>query len=435
LVVLTLGLMSVSAAAEPPSILLVTVDALRVDRLSSYGYDRPTSPNIDSLLASGARFTNARTPEPLTNPAICSMVTGVPPHRHGASRNGLRMKEGLDSLSKILSHNGWRTAAFVSNWTLKDKITRLGEHFDHYEGVFNRKRWYGLLNSEATADHVTEVVIDWVDDHLDDNPDQPFLAWVHYIEPHDPYRFQKAHAARLGIRGANPSRSDRYDTEVAEVDHAIGTLLSWFGERVPTDDLIVFFAADHGESLGEHDYWGHGRFLYEPSLAIPMGFSWPGRIRPGTIDAQAQLLDVAPTVLELVGLPVADDFDGFSWAPVFGGDDQPANRSICFQAHRGAVQGAPESEMARSMGLLSVGRVVGHHKEIMRLKNHSYKAFDLANDPDELRSLAGGGQGPSTELLQCVGEIAAGLGSLDQLKPRKLDDETVEQLRALGYLE
>jgi arylsulfatase A-like enzyme len=175
--------------------------------------------------------------------------------------------------------------------------------------------------------------------------------------------------------------------------------------------------------------------LYEPSLAIPMGFSWPGEIPKGEIEAQAQLLDVAPTVLELVDLTVPAELEGISWVQVFAGGEAPVDRSICFQAHKGAVHGAAESELARSKGLLSVGRVAGGLKEIMRLKGNSHKVFNLREDSGELRNLASDGVRPSEELLQCVGEITTALGSLDRLHTRKLDDETVEQLRALGYLE
>ena len=181
----------VNAAAQDdrPYVVLITIDTLRTDRLSCYGYERPTSPNIDRLLDHGLKFTRARTVEPLTNPALCSMITGVSPHVHAASRNGLRMREGLDSLPKILARAGWRTAAFVGNWTLKDNVSRLGEHFDHYGEVFTRRRWFGLINSEATAEDVTDEAINWADDWLAHHQEQPFLLWVHYVEPHAPYRF------------------------------------------------------------------------------------------------------------------------------------------------------------------------------------------------------------------------------------------------------
>jgi arylsulfatase A-like enzyme len=431
------GLIPAGAAAQDdrPYVVLVTIDTLRTDRLSCYGYERPTSPNLDRLLDGGLKFTRARTVEPLTNPALCSMITGVSPHVHAASRNGLRMREDLDSLPKILAREGWRTAAFVGNWTLKDNVSRLGEHFDHYGEVFTRRRWFGLINREATAEDVTDEAIGWADDWLAHHPEQPFVLWVHYVEPHAPYRFHAEFADRLGITGSDPSRSDRYDTEVAAVDHEVGRLMTWLGGEIPAERLLIFFAADHGESLGEHSYWGHGRYLYEPSLAIPMGFAWQGRITPRSEDAPALIMDLAPTVLELLDMEVPDDFEGFSWARVIRGADPPMDRAICYQAHKGAVHGTHESELARSKGLISVGLVRDERKEILRVKNNSHLLFDLVDDPEELANLVTEDSSPSPELLRCVGSISDALGSLDRLTTKKLDDETVEQLRALGYLE
>ena len=424
-----------SSESRSPFILLVTVDTLRADRLSGYGYDKPTSPQIDRLLARGARFTRAWTVEPLTNPALCSMVTGLLPHEHGASRNGLRLQLGLDSLPKILARKGWATAAVVSNWTLKKNISGLDEHFEDYLGVFSRRRYFGLINAEATGENVTDAAIDWVEEHMARSPEQPFILWVHYVEPHSPYRFQKQWAGRLGIEGKDPKRSDRYDTEIAEADAQVGRLLRSIRDRIDDDRLLVFFAADHGESLGEHDFWGHGRFLYEPSLRIPMGFTWQGIIKQQTVEAQARIVDLAPTVLELLDLPVPAAFRGVSWAPALTGSSEAVEQAQCYEAHRGAVHGAPQSELARSKGLLSVGRIDGSRKEIIVLNGNARLLFDLDSDPGELHSLVDQASPPSAELVQCMGEISEGHGSLDRLKVKKLDAETVEQLRALGYLE
>jgi len=424
------------AAGVRPSVVLVTVDTLRADRLSSSGYERPTSPSIDRLLESGVRFSRARTIEPLTNPALSSMLTGVPPEVHGATRNGIRVRKGLDSLPGILAKNGWHTTAFVSNWTLKDNVSGLAEYFDRYVEVFTRKRWFGLINSEATAEDVTSEAIDWTSDHIDDHPDTPFLLWVHYVEPHAPYRFQKKFAGRLGIDGKDPSRSDRYDTEIAAVDHEIGRLLDFLRTRLEERDTLLFFAADHGESLGEHGYWGHGRNLYEPSLAIPMGFTWQGHIPANTVAAPALIMDLAPTVLDLLEIPIPDDFAGFSWAGVMkAGEPPPLDRAICYQAHKGAVHGTHDSDRARSKGLISVGYVHRERKEILRVKNNTHMMLDLTGDPGELDNLATPESQPSAELLQCVGLISEGLGALDRLATKKLSPEDVERLRALGYIE
>ena len=254
-----------------PNVVILTIDTLRADRLSSYGYRRPTSPNVDRLLASGVRFTQARTVEPLTNPALCSMFTSLYPHEHGATRNGLRLRPGLPSVAGVLQRRGYRTAAFVGNWTLKDRISGLGEHFERYDEVFSRKRWFGVFKSEATAEDLSDAALEWLDET--NGSRRPFLLWVHYVEPHAPYRLQEGFARPLGIPPAgNASRSDRYDTEIAFADHHLGRVLAFF-DRDPAlkANTLFIFTADHGESLGEHGYWGHGRNLHEPGPAHPPG--------------------------------------------------------------------------------------------------------------------------------------------------------------------
>jgi arylsulfatase A-like enzyme len=424
------------AAEQPPSILVVTVDALRADHLGCYGCGRDTSPNIDRLLRSGLRFERAWTPEPLTGPAMCSMVTGLYPHQHAASRNGLRMQAGLDSLPKILARNGYETAAVVGTWTLRDKLTLLGEHFATYSERLDRKRWFGLVNSEATCEDVTDDALEWFLATNKRDPERPFFLWAHYIEPHAPYRFQERFASRLGIDGNRPSRQDRYDTEVAAVDHAIGRLLEGVRERVPDDQLIVVFTADHGESLGEHEYWGHGRNLHEPNLRIPLGITWEGQIAPAVVRSQATLLDLAPTLLELAGLDVPESLPGASWAATARGGEALEERLHCYQAHRGAVHGSGhDSDRKRSKGLLAVGVIEADRKEILRVVDDEHKIFDLGADPQELRNLSAADGRVSKELLRCLGDVSEGLGSLDRLATEQLDDATVERLKALGYLE
>jgi len=424
------------AASDRPSVLVITVDALRADHLGAYGYDRPTSPNIDQLLSEGLLFERAWTPEPLTGPAMCSMITGLSPQEHAATRNGLRMKTGLDSLPKILAKQGWRTAAFVGTWTLKDNLTLLGEHFETYGERLRRRRWFGVLNSEATGEDITNDALEWLNDSDKTESTSPFFLWVHYIEPHAPYRFHEDYAQRLSINDDKLTRVDRYDTEICAVDHAIGRLLAGIRESGHGDNLVVVFAADHGESLGEHDYWGHGRYLYEPSLRIPLGISWKGRIQPGSTSSQATLLDLAPTLLELTDVEVPDELPGRSWAATARGGEPIEERDLCYQAHRGAVHGGThDNERKRSKGLLWVGVIGGDRKEILQVNRQYLQTFDLGVDPGELENLATPGSRPSDRLLACFAEISTGLGNLDRLATQKLDDETVEQLKALGYLE
>jgi choline-sulfatase len=420
---------------------VVTIDTLRADRLSSYGYHRPTTPNLDRLLARGARFTQARTVEPLTNPALCSLFTSLYPHEHGATRNGLRLRPDAPSLPRLLARRGYRTAAFVGNWTLRNEISGLGEHFQQYGEILTRKRWLGLFKGEATAEDLTGAAVDWLADHQERHHG-PFLLWVHYVEPHAPYRFQEDVAPRLhvgasGVTGAGgeASRQDRYDTEVAFADLWAGRLLAAI-ERDPdlSANTLIVFAADHGESLGEHGYWGHGRNLYEPTLRIPLGISWPGHVRAGVIDAPAINLDVAPTVLGLLGLAAPETFRGFDWSGVLlHGAEPPRDRVLWFQAHKGAVLSTQEAASARRKGLLEIAMLAGGRKEVFRIGESRRWLFDLMRDPREEHGTALAGHLLSPDLRVWMEAVNRGLTASDRLLSAQVDAESAAKLRSLGY--
>jgi choline-sulfatase len=428
-----------------PNVVILTIDTLRADRVSAYGYRRQTTPHLDRLLAAGVRFTQARTVEPLTNPSLCSMLTSLYPHEHGATRNGLRLRPDAASVARILGRRGYTTAAFVGNWTLRNAISGLGDHFQSYEEVLTRKRWFGLFKGEATAEDLTDAALDWLAQRdsrsRDPQSRKPFLLWVHYVEPHAPYRLQEPFAARLKIRTAGEvSRSDRYDTEVAFADHHVGRLLAALAaDPALAADTVIVFAADHGESLGEHGDWGHGRTLYEQALRIPLGIAWPGRIRPGVVAAAAVNLDVAPTILGLAGLPVPEAFHGFDWSPVLRGEGEPPReRVFWFQAHKGAVLSAREASSARRKGLLEVGVLVWPEgrKEIFRLAEGKRSVFDLGADPGEIRNLAKAASPLSERVLSWLTGLRRGLLASDRLATAlAIDPESVKKLRALGYAE
>jgi arylsulfatase A-like enzyme len=424
-----------AAHRSPPNVVLVTVDTLRADRLSGYGYGRPTSPAIDRLLAAGATFEQARTVEPLTNPACSSMLTSLHPHEHGATRNGLRMRPRLDSLPRELDRRGYQTAAFIANWTLKDKLSGMGEHFDLFEEVFTRKRWLGLFASEATAEDVNEAAIQWLDTHAGRR--RPVFVWVHYVEPHAPYEMHERMAKRLRLPKDGADKSDRYDTEVAYVDHAVGALVRRIeGDRRLAGNTLVVLTSDHGESLGEHGYWGHGRHLYEPGLRIPLVYWWPGRIQPQRVDDPATILDLAPTVLGLLGHQAPGSFRGFDWSGVLAGTARPdPERRTWYQAHKGAVLSIQEAGPARKDGLLELAMVTGRRKEIVQVNQREHYVFDLSRDPGERRNLNGAGYRPSEPLAEWIGLVERMLAAADDAPKVNVDAEDVEKLKALGYID
>jgi arylsulfatase A-like enzyme len=427
-----------TAAGATPDILVVTVDTLRADHLSAYGYPRKTSPSIDSLLSGGVRFTQARTVEPLTGPALASMLTSLYPHEHGSTRNGLRMREELASFPGLLARRGYETAAFVGNWTLRDSLSGMAEHFGTYDAVLTKKRWFGVLKSEATAEDINAAALEWLDRHVTTEPRRPFLLWVHYVEPHAPYALRKELLGQIGLNatGSFFSPRNRYDSEIAYVDSRIGTLLAGVGQRVDSRNLITVFTSDHGESLGEHGYWGHGRHLYEPTLWIPMGITWQGRVLSGPLDAPAMILDIAPTLLGLVGLEVPSLFRGFDWSGILTrGGRLPMDRVTLYQTHRMSVEPQEDQTALRRKGLLEVARIVQRQKEILRIKGHKHRAFDLLADPEEIESEVDENSEISEPLSDWLEEVRAGLATSDDLPPPSLTDDDLKALRALGYLD
>ncbi len=426
-----------TSQARRPDILLISVDTLRADHLSSYGYEKNTSPFLDRLFADSVTFTDARTVVPLTGPAFASLLTSLHPHQHGATRNGLPMRENLVSFTRILARRGWRTAAFVGNWTLKPELTGFAEHFDTYETILNKKRWFGLAKSEATAEDVSEQALEWLDGFLDGDAQRPFLLWVHYVEPHAPYKLRREYLKQIGSgAGAAFSARLRYDTEIAYIDDHIADFLERYRARVGRRDTLVVFVSDHGESLGNHGYWGHGRHVYDVTLRVPMSVQWRGALEPRKVDSPSLILDLAPTILGLVGLPTPEFFEGLDWGPVLRGEaEAPAGRVTLFQSHRSAVQPKEDRVRLREKGLLEVARVESGRKEIYRVTNRRRRLFELGRDAEELMSLAPLRSDPTPELASWLAEVREGLARADELPLPTLSEEDLEALRALGYID
>lgn len=426
------------AAERPANILILSVDTLRTDRLSVYGYDRNTSPNVDQLLNKGVRFTEARTVEPLTAPALASMLISMPPHEHASTRNGLRVRPDIPSLPRVLRRHGYRAAAFVGSWPLRKNLWEMNDHFDTYEAVLTKSRWFGVWTREARAEDLNERALNWLSEHGKEDGQRPYFLWVHYVEPHAPYELHEEFLHQIGPAPAEgpKSKSYRYDSEIAYVDDQIGRILEGMGELGALDNTVIVFVSDHGESLGEHDYWGHGRNLKEPNLSIPMGVVFEGHLAPAVERAPALISDIAPTVVGLVGLEVPEFFQGLDWSPVFAGEAaSPADRVTYYQTHKGAVSPHEGEEYLRKKGLLEVGVLQDGQKETYRVKNETRALFDLTEDGLELSNLVATDSPISESLRDWLSQVRKGLEMSDDLPPPSLSDEDMEALRALGYLD
>lgn len=439
---------------RPRNVLLIVIDTLRADHVSCYGYHLDTTPHIDRLAGEGTKFNRAYTVIPLTGPAHFSLFTSKFPQEHGARRNGVAMAKGTPHLSfaQILKRHGYRNAAFISGWPLTSRLTHLDRWFHHYDQDLPRK--YQLFNSSRYAEDVTPRAIKWLKGRA--NKKRPFFLWVHYFDPHSPYNFREHFAYRKqngNLPAEMPWKDDEilerirdYDSEVAYADHHVGLLLKTLDEEVGMrESTLVILAADHGESLGEHDYVGHGRHLYENIIRIPLIFRFPGKVPAAkVIDTPVSILDIAPTVLDLTvkELPRYKKppllFAGRSLIPAFADGDQLPERRIHYVTYPGKKGFAPtwlswlwidEEELP-----LRFGRLDGHHKTIWSPSDNSLEVYDLSKDPVEARPLAlnsdaSGYHAETASLKRWYSATEAREGE------ERLSKRDMEMLRSLGYVQ
>jgi arylsulfatase A-like enzyme len=377
LIVLPLIFVKPSMSSGPPNIILLTVDTLRADRMGSYGYKHNTSPNLDKLARNGALFLDASTNVPLTNPSFCSLFTSRYPHETGAIRNGIPMVDDIPTMAMIFKENGYHTAAILSNWPLKRHLSNLHRGFDIYNDDFKEKR-YLFFNAERDAEGVTDDALTW----LDKGPKEPFFVWIHYSDPHSPYLKKEGHMFEK-----NSTDSTRYDSEVAFTDKHIGRLLDELDKKGVMSRSTILFTSDHGESLGEHSYTGHGRRVYQPGMHVPFIISGPGIKKGQKHNDPVQLLDIAPTLIAQAGIKVPDDMLGIDLYPFIKGEAELPERTIYFETYPGA---APQVAGAEKMlkKPIWVGIRKGREKLTFSTRFQRWEKYDLEKDPAELENIA-----------------------------------------------
>ncbi len=386
LVTLALFLFISDISWSKPNLILISVDTLRQDHLGIYGYDRNTSPNIDRLLKSGAWFDKADCNVPLTTPSFASLMSSRYPHETGATRNGIPMLDGMETLSEILKQNGYSTAAILSNWPLKKNLSNLQKGFDLYDDKFYEKRWL-FFNDERDAKEVTSLAASW----LESKPKPPFLLWAHYSEPHSPYQFHRGFVFNEPNRPDTETQTkiDAYDSEVAYADSQIGILLNKIRELKLDQNSLIVFIADHGENLGEHGYLGHGRYLYQESIRIPFGVSGPGIPSNQKIESQAELLDFAPTALGYLGIPPGKMMRGRNLIqPIKGEIPWEKNRLIYLETFPGAVRGEGAQNLANTKKPIWIGFQLNEVKLLYYIPGSRWQMLNLNADPQELKNLA-----------------------------------------------
>jgi choline-sulfatase len=394
-------------ATPDENVLLVTIDTLRADALSSYGGPAAT-PNLDRLAAHGARFTFAHAATVLTLPSHATILTGVYPYQHGIRDNiGYRLRPDASTMATRLKSLGFATGAFVGAFVLEKRFG-LNLGFDVYDDQIPEVSSTAIFfETERRADAVVTVADAWID-----RTPGKWFGWVHVYDPHAPYRPPAAWLARYA--------QQPYYGAVAWTDDALGPLLDRL--RALSRPTLVIVTGDHGESLGEHGEATHGVFTYESTLRIPLIIATvePRAARaPGgrVIDAAVRHIDLLPTVLDAVGARPDPSLPGASLRDVIahgGGPDRPSY----FEAMM--------TNLARGWAPLR-GVLVGREKYI---DLPIPEVYDLASDPTEAHNLAAS----SPDRVRALADVLKGVNVAPPNRPTDEPLAVRDKLRSLGYL-
>jgi choline-sulfatase len=384
----------------PPSVLLVTVDTLRADRVGAYGDALARTPHMDALARAGVSFARAFTPAPLTLPAHASLMTGLLPPQHGVRGNGFALGAGKATLAETLKARGLQTAAFVGGFPLERRFG-LARGFDVYDDAFGRPAGIHFDFAERRADAVVAAALGWLAGRSG-----PAFVWVHLFDPHAPYDPPPE------FRGDDPYRG-----EIAFADDALGRLLgAWDARPGPS---FVALASDHGEAFGEHGEESHSLFVYDTTLRVPLVVRGPGLPAGRRIETPVGLADLASTLAARVAAPA-----GREAAPLPGRD-----------LLDGAVTAAPL--YAETLA----PRLDFGWSDLRALRDGRFKyvraprpeLYDVEADPGETRDLSAREPAVRDRLEAALAATLERLG--DAEARRGADPEAAERLRALGYVQ
>src|SRR5579884_2355573 len=414
---------------DKPNIILLTVDSLRADHLSCYGYPRPTSPNLDFLAEEGALCEKMFVSVLPTQPSYTTLYTGQHPITHGVIGHGgsVELSPSVPFLPEILARHGYTTCALDSLWGEKSWF---GRGYEYYINPGLRHQ----LNLSVACEELNARAIPWMREHAE----EPFFLFFHYWDPHSPYTPPKSYLDQFykgnPLDPANHSLDHAwkhpisalvrdscmrlpggvvtdaeygvalYDAEIRHNDDGIGEVLAAVEELGIAEQTLVIVVGDHGESMTEHGIYFEHHGLYDATLHIPFLARWPGRIPPGRrLAGIFQNHDIAPTILEAAGIPIPAAMDGQSLWPVLSGDQTAGGRSKAVSL---------EATLQAKWCLRT-----NDFKFILAREPDSYgtpmrELYDLRRDPGETQNVA-------TEMPEVAAKLESELEAWIQAELRK----------------
>lgn len=422
---------------DRPNIILITLDTTRADHLGCYGYKRPTSPNLDKLAGESVLYTKAIAPSSWTLPSHASLFTGKFTSSHGARydpEGPLRLLNAIKgpeawriyrarglaqdevTLAQILKETGYTTGAVAGGPWLK-RVFGLDKGFEYYDDA-----QISTLNGRL-ARQVTTSAANWVDK----SRKKEFFLFLNYFDPHTPYGPPEGFAwaflpkgAKLGIRKLSAKEKIAlYDAEILYMDHYIGKLLQRLKDLNLYENTWIIVTADHGELLGEHGKFGHGHYLFQEELHIPLFLKYPGtEVSPARKDGQLQLTDVFAMILKRLGIEIPNGLQAGA-PPQIG--------------HPLLAETYPLEMISRDGHWRALFE--GELKFIWNSKGN-HLLFNLGNDPRERVNLTARKPQLAARMLAGLDQYLAKLPGPGPAAPaQELDEETKKALESLGYVE
>ena len=408
------GALPRGVARDHLNLVVVTLDTTRADRIGTYGARDVETPTIDRLANEGVVFEQAVSVAPLTLPAHSSIFTGKFPPEHGVRDNGgFFLGPEQTTLAEMLKARGYRTGAFVAAYVLAAKWG-LNQGFDTYFDDFDlsQTRALSLSAIQRPANEVLDKALPWIEQ----GGDSPFFAWIHFYDPHSPYRPPEPFASRY--------KAHPYNGEIAFVDSQIARLVATLQARHLYDRTIIVVMGDHGESLGEHGEGSHGFFVYNSVTHVPFliraPFALTGHRR---VADPVRSVDVTPTVLDLLGAPPAAGVSGVSLVPLMSG----AKTELGLDAYSEAMYPLHHYGWSDLHALRS-----GRYKVIDAPRPELY---DVDRDPAETTNLFADRRALGDRMIGQLRTIEGGFTKTAAAMPAAdVDPEARERLAALGYV-
>lgn len=392
------------------NVLLITLDTTRADRIGCYGYEKAKTPNLDFLASNGVRFSDVYCQVPLTLPSHCSILTGTYPIYHQVHNNGsYYLSPSLVTLTEILKVKGYKTAAFVSSFTVDSRFG-LDQGFEFYDDTFEEDEIIKNYRSERRADKVYASFSNW----LERDVTQKFFCWVHFFDPHLPYDPPSPFKEEFLKRP--------YDGEIAYMDVYVGKVVEKLREKNILDKTLLILVGDHGEALREKRELDHGIFIYDTTLKVPFILYCEKNLPQGmVIHSRVRAIDIMPTILEMLKISNSEEIQGRSLVDYIEGkkkDDLPSYVETYYPRENYGW-----SEL---IGLID--------REWKYIKAPKEELYNIKKDPAEEKNLIDEERKVASSMKENLKSFIEDYSSEMEAGKKKLTLEEQEKLRSLGYL-